>query len=94
MKFFSTSRWRRLVIEPFNRLIENQQLMAYRYEGFWRAMDALRDRQLLEEMVAARERPLGAWVEIQWRRGCMKALQLTAPGAKLDAVPGCAFRRH
>jgi glucose-1-phosphate cytidylyltransferase len=25
--------------------------MAYKYEGFWRAMDTLRDRQMLEEMV-------------------------------------------
>jgi glucose-1-phosphate cytidylyltransferase len=40
-----------LVVEPFNRLIEQEQLMAYRYEGFWRAMDTLRDRQMLEDMV-------------------------------------------
>ena len=37
--------------EPFERLIAANQLMAYRYEGFWRAMDTLRDRQLLEELV-------------------------------------------
>jgi glucose-1-phosphate cytidylyltransferase len=40
-----------LVLEPFHRLIEADQLMAYKYEGFWRAMDTLRDRQVLEEMV-------------------------------------------
>ncbi len=40
-----------LVVEPFQRLIEADQLMAYKYEGFWRAMDTLRDRQVLEEMV-------------------------------------------
>jgi glucose-1-phosphate cytidylyltransferase len=40
-----------LVVEPFNRLIEGGHLMAYKYEGFWRAMDTLRDRQLLEDMV-------------------------------------------
>ncbi len=40
-----------LVNEPFRRLIEADQLMAYKYEGFWRAMDTLRDRQVLEEMV-------------------------------------------
>lgn len=39
-----------LVLEPFNRLIETGQLYAYKYEGFWRAMDTLRDRQVLEEM--------------------------------------------
>ena len=31
-----------LVLEPFNRLIADNQLMAYKYEGFWRAMDTLR----------------------------------------------------
>jgi glucose-1-phosphate cytidylyltransferase len=46
-----------LVLEPFNRLIKGGHLMAYKYEGFWRAMDTLRDRQLLEEMVERGEVP-------------------------------------
>lgn len=46
-----------LVLDPFSRLIENRQLMAYKYEGFWRAMDTLRDRQVLEEMVERGETP-------------------------------------
>ena len=46
-----------LVLEPFNRLIEDGRLMAYKYEGFWRAMDTLRDRQVLEEMVERGEMP-------------------------------------
>ncbi len=40
-----------LVVQPFERLIAGGHLMAYKYEGFWRAMDTLRDRQLLEDMV-------------------------------------------
>src|SRR5262245_4767827 len=40
-----------LVHEPFNRLIAAHQLLAYKYEGFWRAMDTLRDRQVLEDMI-------------------------------------------
>jgi glucose-1-phosphate cytidylyltransferase len=39
-----------LVLEPFARLIEADQLMAFKYEGFWRSMDTLKDRQMLEEM--------------------------------------------
>ena len=31
--------------------------MAYKYEGFWRAMDTLRDRQVLEEMVERGDMP-------------------------------------
>jgi glucose-1-phosphate cytidylyltransferase len=46
-----------LVLEPFSRLIEADRLMGYKYEGFWRAMDTLRDRQVLEEMVERGEMP-------------------------------------
>lgn len=49
-----------LVQEPFGRLIAANQLLAYKYEGFWRAMDTLRDRQVLEEMVEKGQTP--------WRR--------------------------
>lgn len=40
-----------LVLEPFSRLIEADQLLAYKHDGFWRSMDTLKDRQVLEEMV-------------------------------------------
>jgi len=40
-----------LVLEPFNRLIAENQLLAYKYEGFWRSMDTLRDRQTLEDLI-------------------------------------------
>ncbi|MBA2127605.1 glucose-1-phosphate cytidylyltransferase [Hyphomicrobium methylovorum] len=40
-----------LVLEPFKRLIEADQLIAYKHEGFWRSMDTLRDRQILEDMI-------------------------------------------
>ena len=46
-----------LVSEPFIRLIESEKLMAYKYEGFWRAMDTLRDRQVLEEMIERGDMP-------------------------------------
>jgi len=38
-------------VEPFRRLIAADQLLAYKHVGFWRAMDTLRDRQVLEEMI-------------------------------------------
>jgi glucose-1-phosphate cytidylyltransferase len=46
-----------LVMQPFQRLIEANQLMAYKYTGFWRAMDTLRDRQVLEDMVEHGQMP-------------------------------------
>jgi glucose-1-phosphate cytidylyltransferase len=45
------SEGQELVNQPFGRLIKAGELMAYRYEGVWRAMDTMRDRQLLEDMV-------------------------------------------
>jgi glucose-1-phosphate cytidylyltransferase len=41
-----------LVEEPFRRLIDSEQLLAYRYEGFWAAMDTLKDKQYLDGLVA------------------------------------------
>ncbi|WP_102109786.1 sugar phosphate nucleotidyltransferase [Oceaniglobus roseus] len=46
-----------LVLEPFSRLIADDQLLAYRYEGFWRSMDTLRDWQSLQDMVERGETP-------------------------------------
>jgi len=46
-----------LVVEPFARLIKENKLMAYRHTAFWRSMDTLRDRQVLEEMMEKGEMP-------------------------------------
>jgi len=34
---------------PLERLAKEGQLMAYHHEGFWRCMDTIRDKQVLEE---------------------------------------------
>jgi glucose-1-phosphate cytidylyltransferase len=39
-----------LVIEPFQRLIEKEALLAYKYEGFWSCMDTFRDKQMFDDM--------------------------------------------
>jgi len=46
-----------LVVEPFQRLIAEGELIAYRHEGFFRAMDTLRDKQTLEDMVQRGDMP-------------------------------------
>ena len=40
-----------LVEAPFQRLIEADQLLAFKHEGFWRPMDTLKDKQVLEDLV-------------------------------------------
>jgi glucose-1-phosphate cytidylyltransferase len=54
-----------LVLEPFSRLIKEEKLIAYRHEGFWRAMDTLNDKRLLEEMVERGEMPWRVFPETQ-----------------------------
>jgi glucose-1-phosphate cytidylyltransferase len=39
-----------LVLEPFQRLITEKQLLAYPYDGFWRNMDTFKDKQVLDGM--------------------------------------------
>jgi glucose-1-phosphate cytidylyltransferase len=39
-----------LVNGPFHRLVEEKQLIGYRYDGFWESMDTFKDRQRLEEL--------------------------------------------
>ena len=49
-----------LVLEPFDRLVAERQLIAYRHEGFFRAMDTMRDKQALDDLVDKATMP--------WRR--------------------------
>jgi glucose-1-phosphate cytidylyltransferase len=50
-----------LVERPFERLIEAEQLMTYRHEGFWAPMDTLKDMQTLEELYQGGEPPWALW---------------------------------
>ena len=53
-----------LVEEPFHRLLRNQQLIGYRYDGFWASMDTFKDKQQLERLYAGAD---GAPWEV-WKR--------------------------
>jgi len=46
-----------LVEEPFGRLIVENELVAYPYEGFFGAMDTIKDRQRLENMHESGQAP-------------------------------------
>ncbi|MGD1910491.1 MAG: sugar phosphate nucleotidyltransferase [Rivularia sp. (in: cyanobacteria)] len=50
-----------LVIEPFQRLIAEDQLFAYKYSGFFGVMDTFKEKQLLDDMYARGERPWELW---------------------------------
>jgi glucose-1-phosphate cytidylyltransferase len=50
-----------LLQEPFQRLLESRQLVAYQYDGFWTCMDTFKDKQVLEEMYARGSAPWAVW---------------------------------
>lgn len=50
-----------LVGLPFQRLIAEQALLAYPYDGFWAPMDTFKDRQALEDMHGSGRAPWMVW---------------------------------
>ena len=52
-----------LVHEPFGRLIKNDQLAAYKYDGFWSCMDTFKDKQKFDELHVKGESPWQVWKE-------------------------------
>src|SRR3989449_170771 len=50
-----------LVPEAFQRLLAEDQLVGYRYDGFWQPMDTFKDRQRLEDLYAQGAAPWEVW---------------------------------
>jgi glucose-1-phosphate cytidylyltransferase len=50
-----------LVEQPFQRLIQEEQLITYRYDGFWASMDTFKDKQQLEDLYTRGEAPWEVW---------------------------------
>lgn len=50
-----------LVEQPFHRLIEQRKLAAYRYSGFWQAMDTFKDKITFDRMEAKGNCPWAVW---------------------------------
>ena len=46
---------------PLAKLADENQLMAYRHEGFWQPMDTLREKELLESLWASGHAPWKTW---------------------------------
>jgi glucose-1-phosphate cytidylyltransferase len=50
-----------LVERPFDRMAAERQLVAYRHDGFWAAMDTFRDKAMFDTMHDRNERPWEVW---------------------------------
>jgi glucose-1-phosphate cytidylyltransferase len=53
-----------LVHEPFQRLIEKDQLVAFEYDGFWKCMDTFAQKREFDQMVVAGTTPWEFWKTI------------------------------
>lgn len=72
-----------LVEEPFRRLIDKGELAAYRYDGFWGAMDTLKDKQRFDDMESKGDTPWAVWKT----EGPRSARRLANRPARLHAFP-------
>ncbi len=50
-----------LVLKPFERLIQEKQLAAYQYDGFFASMDTFKDKQYLDELYERGNAPWEIW---------------------------------
>lgn len=50
-----------LVIEPFQRLINEQQLTTYKHDAFWLGMDTFKDKQYMDELYKYGNVPWQIW---------------------------------
>jgi hypothetical protein len=71
-------------------LIETDQLMAFQHEGFWRPMDTLKDKQVLEDLVGKGTMP--------WRFEGARLDEASSAcgtgGAPFRALHWCSFGRY
>jgi glucose-1-phosphate cytidylyltransferase len=50
-----------LVEQPFQRLIEKQELVTYPYDGFWACMDTFKEKQHLDDLYTRGAAPWEVW---------------------------------
>ncbi|GAA0083784.1 glucose-1-phosphate cytidylyltransferase [Clostridium sp. CTA-7] len=47
--------------EPLEKMANNNQLVAYKHDGFWKCMDTLRDKLELDELIEKNKAPWKVW---------------------------------
>jgi glucose-1-phosphate cytidylyltransferase len=50
-----------LLYEPFQRLVQQRQLAAYKYDGFYACMDTFKDKQMLDDLYGSNCAPWQVW---------------------------------
>ena len=62
-KIFDYIEWDMTVFEkePLERLVSEGELMSYVHEGFWQCMDTIREKNILEKLLAEDKAPWKKW---------------------------------
>ncbi len=47
--------------EPFEKIVKDRQLSAYKHDGFWQCMDSMKDRTYLEGLISSGNAPWIKW---------------------------------
>jgi glucose-1-phosphate cytidylyltransferase len=50
-----------LVVQPFQRLIQEGQLLSPQYKGFWKCMDTFKEKQQLDDIYSGGDAPWEVW---------------------------------
>ncbi len=54
-----------LLHEPFQRLVRQQQVVGYTYDGFWACMDTFKDKQHLDDLYVRGMSPWEVWKHLK-----------------------------
>jgi glucose-1-phosphate cytidylyltransferase len=73
-----------LVQEPFHRLIEEQQLVGYEFDGFWKSMDTFKEKQELDDLLSRGDAPWQLWKRPS--KGTFAAIDARAEGQRNRAL--------
>jgi glucose-1-phosphate cytidylyltransferase len=79
-----------LLHEPFQRLVEQRQVIAHTYDGFWATMDTFKDKQILDDMYARGHAPWQVWNQAHLED--MPASQRTKLKPRVVAAPATGMR--
>jgi glucose-1-phosphate cytidylyltransferase len=75
-----------LLHQPFQRLVAQQKLVAYKYDGFWAAMDTFKDKQMLDDIYARGRAPWQAWSHASGERVAPRLAQALGTASARPAV--------
>jgi glucose-1-phosphate cytidylyltransferase len=69
--------------EPLRNLARDRELVAFKHDGFWQAMDTLRDKNVIEDFWNSENTPWKVWDEPKSQMSKIRAEKLVAKRKKV-----------